>query len=130
MVYPNVTSYLEQRPKSELKYGNGGYFILIDSTHMGQTQRLYLNDESERLNPYVSPLLADDLSNLPPASFFSAECDPLLDQGLMYAAALEDAGNQVDYHIYKGMLHAFLNRTYQKTFECLDDIIKCVPRPR
>ena len=79
-------------------------------------------------NPYVSPLLAEDLSGLPPAVFFSAECDPLLDQGLMYAAALEDAGCQVKYHIYEGMLHAFLNRTYRQTFECLDDIIACVPK--
>ena len=127
MIFPCVTFHLDQRPKSELMYGNGGYFISIDSTKMGAISQMYLNNENEKYNPYVSPLLADDLKDLPPASFFSAECDPLLDQGLMYAAALEDNGNEVDYHIYTGMLHAFLNRTYQKTFECLDDIIACVP---
>ena len=129
LIYPAVTFKLDKRPKSELLYGNGGYFISVDSTS-DRLPGLYLEKAEDVKNPYVSPLLSDDLSNLPSASFFSAECDPLLDQDLMYAAALEDAGIEVDYHIYTGMLHAFLNRTYQKTFDCLDDIIACVPAIR
>ena len=38
----------------------------------------------------------------------------------MYAARLEDAGVEVEYHLYEGMVHAFLNRPQQKTFEALD----------
>lgn len=127
MIYPCVTFHLDERPKSELMYGNGGYFLLVDSMS-SLPEGLYFSDSKESLSAYASPLLADDLTNLPPASFFSAECDPLLDQGLMYAAALKDAGINVNYHIYTGMIHAFLNRTYQKTFECLNDIIQDVPR--
>ena len=40
----------------------------------------------------------------------------MLDQGLMYAARLEDAGVEVEYHILKGMVHGFLNWTYGKSF--------------
>ena len=45
---------------------------------------------------------------------FSGKCVifTLLDQGLMYAARLEDAGVEVKYHILKGMVHGFLNWTY------------------
>ena len=71
--------------------------------------------------------MADDLSNLPPACFISAECDPLLDQALMYAAKLQDHGNAVEYHIYKGMVHAFLNRPQAKTFEAMNDMIAAMP---
>lgn len=124
MIYPCVAFHLDERPKSEQLYGNGGYFISFDST--SNNNGYYFNDPKDMDNPYASPLLAKDFSGLPPASFFSAECDPILDQGLMYAAALQDAGVKVDYHIYKGMIHAFLNRTYQKTFECLNDIIESV----
>lgn len=70
----------------------------------------------------VSPLLADDLRDLPKALFIEAECDALLDDGLMYAKRLQDAGNQVEYHIYKGMPHAFILRTYAETFEALNVI--------
>ena len=45
----------------------------------------------------------------------------------MYAARLEDEGVEVEYHLYTGVLHAFINQTYQKTFEAMDDIIAAVP---
>ena len=45
----------------------------------------------------------------------------------MYAAKLQDQGNDVEYHIYKGMVHAFLNRPQQKTFEAMDDIVAAMP---
>ena len=77
-------------------------------------------NEEDVKNSLASPLLEDNLKGLPPACFISAECDPLLDQGLQYAAKLQDAGVKVEYHILKGMLHGFINRTYGKSFEALE----------
>lgn len=122
MIFPCVTFRLDERPKSEEVYGNGGYFISVDSTKWNMSQYLF-DDEQDALAPYASPLLAQNLKDLPPACFISAECDPLLDQGLMYAQRLKDAGNPVEYHVYEGMLHGFINRSYGKSFDALNDII-------
>lgn len=96
----------------------GGYFLALNSER--EELDYYFDHREDALFPYASPLYVQDLSGLPPAVFVSAECDPLLDQALMYAARLEDAGVEVEYHLYEGMVHAFLNRPQQKTFEALD----------
>lgn len=82
----------------------------------------YLNQMSEVSNPWVSPMLEDDLTGLPPALFIEAECDSLLDDGLIYAKLLQDAGVSVEYQIYDGMPHAFILRTYEETFAALNRI--------
>jgi len=89
---------------------------------------LYTNDCDDLSNPYISPLLARNVTGLPPALFISAECDPLLDDGLMYAKKLKDAGVTVDYKIYEGMPHAFILRTYEETFEALNYICNYVEK--
>ncbi|RJT75735.1 alpha/beta hydrolase [Arthrobacter cheniae] len=67
----------------------------------------YLNDQDPR-HPHASPLLADDLSGLPPALVQVAEHDPLRDDGLRYAAALREAGSAVRTTTYFGMPHGFM----------------------
>jgi acetyl esterase len=57
-------------------------------------------------HPHVSPLLAPDLSGLPPAIVTTAECDPIRDQGRRYADALAAAGNDVTYRCNPGQIHA------------------------
>lgn len=82
----------------------------------------YLKDLNEVNDPHVSPLLAEDVSGLPQALFIEAECDSLVDDGLMYAKRLQDAGVPVECHVYQGMPHAFILRTYEETFEALNTI--------
>lgn len=71
----------------------------------------YTPDESVRTDPRVSPLLADDLSGLPPAHVLVAGFDPLRDEGLAYAQRLADAGVAVTVQRESSMLHAFANMT-------------------
>jgi cation diffusion facilitator CzcD-associated flavoprotein CzcO/acetyl esterase/lipase len=62
-------------------------------------------DPSERADPKASPLLAPDLSDLPPALIITGEFDPLRDQGKAYAEALVDAGTQARNITYPGQIH-------------------------
>lgn len=125
LIFPVTVFNLGYRSVSEKRYGNGEYFLKLNTN--SDEKIPYLGDKKDEKNPYVSPLFANDLSGLPQSCFLSAECDPLLDQALMYAAKLKDQGNKVEYHFYKGMVHGFLNRPQQKTFEAMNDIIEAMP---
>jgi acetyl esterase len=55
----------------------------------------------------LSPLLAPDLSGLPPAHIHTAGFDPLRDEGKAYAHALERASVKVRYVCHEHMIHHF-----------------------
>lgn len=85
--------------------------------------KMYLKEGEDLTNPMLSPMLADNFVGLPPALFIEAECDALVDDGLMYAKCLQDDGVPVECSIYKGMPHAFILRTYEETFAALEKIV-------
>jgi acetyl esterase len=66
---------------------------------------LYLGDPAHAANPYASPLLAPDLSDLPPALVMSAEYDGLAKEDAAYAQRLRDAGIAVEERCWEGQFH-------------------------
>lgn len=75
--------------------------------HTADTLRLidwYLQGQDPR-QPYVSPLLAEDLSDLPPAHLMSPEFDVLRDDGAAYAARLTEAGVAATATLQLGHVH-------------------------
>ena len=69
----------------------------------------YIRQPADLKEPLLSPMLANDLSNLPPALILTAEYDPLRDQGLAYADRLRASGNEVISACYPGMPHGFIS---------------------
>lgn len=68
---------------------------------------LYLARPDDALHPYASPLLAPDLSHLPPALILTAEYDPLRDDGILYTEALKKAGVDATHLPGPGLIHTF-----------------------
>ena len=57
--------------------------------------------------PYATPLQAESLEGLPPATVLAAEHDPLRSEGRAYADRLRGAGVPTDYTLYPGTVHEF-----------------------
>jgi acetyl esterase len=71
----------------------------------------YLADSAEALDPRASPLLAEDLTGLPPAYIATAGFDPLRDEGERYGQRLREAGVPVVARRHDQLIHAFVNAT-------------------
>lgn len=57
--------------------------------------------------PYAAPLHRRSFSGLPPAFVEVAEFDPLRDEGIAYAEALEQAGVPIELHRIAGAIHGY-----------------------
>ena len=83
--------------------------FLLTEQHMDWYRSHYLLDDRAAEDPRASPLLADDLSGLPPAYIATAGFDPLRDEGEEYAQRLRDAGVPVALKRHRGLVHGFAN---------------------
>lgn len=104
MIYP-ATDMTRRRPSRDL-FGDG--FLLTDP-RINWFREQYLPDHSDRGDPRASPLLAEDLSRLPPTYVATAGFDPLRDDGEEFARLLEKAGVAVVLRRFTGLCHGFAN---------------------
>lgn len=103
LAYPATDMSGDAAPRLE---NREGYFITAELMEWFSDQ--YLPDHSQRWHPDASPLLAKDLSGLPPAHVLTAEYDPLRAEGEAYARSLQAAGVPVRLHRFEGTIHGFL----------------------
>lgn len=83
----------------------------------------YTNGKKQnRRDPRCSPLLADDVSGLPPTLIISAGYDPLRDEVIAYHEKLLADGVQSQHWHYAGMIHGFISMTgfLDAAHECLE----------
>lgn len=68
----------------------------------------YVPSVADRAHPYATPLNTD-LTGLPPTVLVIAGHDPLRDEALAYATALENAGVLVARAQFDGAIHGFMS---------------------
>lgn len=110
VLYYPPTTFVEREFPSRV-------YFLMDSTRsylltqefVMNSKRSYLDDTISERNPYVSPLEADLTGEIPPLLILTAQVDPLRDDGRMYARKLEEAGQEVSYREFDGLIHGFFN---------------------
>ena len=83
----------------------------ITAAELRLCAELYLSTPDDARNPYASPLLAADLTGLPPTLIMTAQFDPLRGDGERYAIRLAEAGVPVSCQAYLGAVHGSLALT-------------------
>jgi acetyl esterase len=106
LIYP-LCDYSRKSRSYEL-FGDGFYLTEAD---MDWFRDHYVPDPEAARDWRASPLLAPDLSGLPPAYVLTAGFDPLRDEGEEYARTLRAAGVRVALRRHDGLLHSFANQT-------------------
>ncbi|MBN1957606.1 MAG: alpha/beta hydrolase [Desulfuromonadales bacterium] len=81
---------------------------LLTAENMQTFSTYYLENPREGVNPLASPLLAEHLQNLPPATVVTAGLDPLCAEALMYIHRLRQVGVSVSHHHYAEQVHDFV----------------------
>ena len=101
LIYPVTDSHADTPSMNE--FFNSGPF---DGEMSQKMWSLYVSP-TDAENPYASIARATNLRNIPPTYIVTAHIDPLRDEGLDYALALIDAGNDVELHHFPGTYHGF-----------------------
>ena len=103
LFYPGCAAH--QDTPSHHKFAHG---FMIDEPLINYFFNHYLRSDADREDWRFSPLSAPDHEGVAPAWFGLAECDPLVDEGVLYADKLRASGVPVDLEIYRGVVHGFI----------------------
>jgi acetyl esterase len=117
LIYPAT----DMRAVAPSHVSNGqGYLLTSDS--IAYYRGHYIENPAQWADWRASPLLAADLTRLPPALVLTAGYDPLRDEGRQYADALSAAGNSVQYLCFERQVHGFItmSRVLQEALTAVD----------
>lgn len=125
LLYPGTCAH--QDTPSHFAYAEG--MLLTRKTILWFFDQ-YVQRPQDRENWRFAPLLAESHAHLAPAWVAVAEFDPLVDEGVAYARALQAAGTRTTLTLYPGMVHAFLNMggMVKMAVRALDDVAHALRR--
>lgn len=119
LLYP-ATQSVDLQTDSHIKFGKG---YGLTTQHVAWYINQYLPKKADRYEVYASPLLADNLQDLPPALVVVAGFDPLRSEGEEYADKMQAAGGKVKLINYETMIHGFAKITpFHQSEEVLKEV--------
>ncbi|MEZ5856147.1 MAG: alpha/beta hydrolase [Hyphomicrobiaceae bacterium] len=126
LIYPCLTDRLDYDG-----YRRNGEAPGLTTSNMRNYWKAYLGEDmaGRSEDPLATPLVARDLAGLPPAYILVAEYDPLIDDGVTYAAKLIAAGVETGFYRAHNMIHGFVRRRVAgpdsgKAFRAMTQFIK------
>jgi acetyl esterase len=126
LAYPLLDDYA--RWPSYRKYEHG---YVLDRELIAWFFQQFLPAD-HRPDPYLFPMLAADLSGLPPTLLLTAEFDPLRDEGVAFVERLETASVPVRHIHAEDQMHSFLlvTRAIESADKLLDRISEALAARR
>lgn len=103
LFYPGCAAHQDTPSHKTFEKG-----FVLEEPHITYFFNHYINSPADRDDWRFSPLNAPDVDGVAPAWIGLAECDPLVDEGVLYADKLRLAGVPVDLEIYRGVVHEFI----------------------
>jgi len=116
LMYPGLDGWDRRHPSREQFDG------LIIDTSTGAIGKMYTGGKNLDDDPFVAPLRAESLAGLPPAIVVLGGCDPLRDEGRLYARRLHDEGVEVEEICFAGQPHGFMNLEFPAAADAIQRI--------
>ena len=103
LIYPSLTTQFDS--ESCQRHGQAPLLSVAD---MRYYLKAYAPNENDWQDLRLSPLFAQDLSDMPASFIAVAEFDPLSDDGRIFAERLKQANIETEFYLGKGLLHGSL----------------------
>lgn len=105
LLYPSLDLHIPEKTMNP--YANG-YMLTRDSINAYVNNYIGKNPEKAD-DPLVSPIRAsdEDLKKFPPLILVNAECDPLAEEGKVFADRLASLGVSVNHEVIPRTIHIF-----------------------
>ena len=105
-IYPSLDCRAHTPYDSRARLGRGD--LLLSNEDIEWMLGHYLNDSRDAEDWRASPILAPSFAGLPPALVMTADHDPLVDEGRLYADKLRESRVPVEYICFEGTFHGFV----------------------
>jgi acetyl esterase len=103
LFYPGCAAH--QDMASHRRFAQG---FVLDEADIRWFFSHYLRTPADREDWRFAPLMAPHVDEVAPVWLGLAECDPLVDEALLYGDRLRAVGVPVDLEIYRGVTHEFI----------------------
>ncbi len=107
LIYPGLGG--DMKEGSYLRHANAPLLSLEEIKYY---HALRHGGDGAAIDATSAPLVDRDFSDLPPTIVFSAECDPLSDDGKAYCERIVAAGGQAYWVKEQGLVHGYLRARY------------------